>query len=128
MYYMPYSLRIPDVLQARIKSVSQGEGMAAWILEACRMRLDGDTSVSEEAGGTSVAASIPAPQSTKPDLAALREICAGTPIPDLEITDSGEVAVKPCIVCDTPMREVKGKWACADQSCAMYGREQKGKP
>ena len=73
---MPFSIRIPDVLYGRIKAASDGS-MAEWILEACRMRLDGDTSVAEEAGGTSVGGSIPPPQSIKPDMQALRDICAG---------------------------------------------------
>ena len=33
-----------------------------------------------------------------------------------------------CIVCESPMREVKGKWACVDVGCAMYGREQRCRP
>jgi hypothetical protein len=32
-----------------------------------------------------------------------------------------------CCECDALMRELKGKWACVDQSCSMYGREQKVK-
>lgn len=30
-----------------------------------------------------------------------------------------------CSVCESPMREKSGKWACVDDSCAKYGMEQK---
>jgi hypothetical protein len=65
----------------------------------------------------------------------LREICTGifaTPPRKFEATletKDGVGIEHPlvplCVVCGTPMREVKGKWACPDASCAMYGREVK---
>jgi hypothetical protein len=78
-------------------------------------------------------------------MAALREICAGKMIVNedgsgwtgIETTVkrdgtnfhqsyiAGRPTTPTCIDCDLPMREVKGKWACADVSCAMYGKEQK---
>ena len=30
-----------------------------------------------------------------------------------------------CIECGLLMRDVKGKWGCADTGCSMYGLEQK---
>ena len=35
--------------------------------------------------------------------------------------------IEVCSVCEGSMREVKGKWACTDESCAKYGVEQKAK-
>lgn len=72
---MPYSLRIPDVLRARIESASGGR-MAEWILEACRMQLEAGRahpvellpSKQEETGST------PVPRS-KPSLQELRSLC-----------------------------------------------------
>jgi hypothetical protein len=64
-------------------------------------------------------------------LAALREICAGKIHPDDTLAKMGAaghgsgLADPVCIVCESLMREVKGKWACADVSCAKYGVEQK---
>lgn len=66
---------------------------------------------------------------------ALREICEGkvVTLPDkwaspMTAEQVEKMAPDPvCVVCDSPMREVKGKWACVDQSCAKYGVEQKVK-
>lgn len=79
-------IRIPDVLQNRIDKVAGKRGRSKWILDACRMRLDGGRSSAVEdvlgthqnkAGETTtVAGSNPAP-TTKPDMDALRAICAG---------------------------------------------------
>jgi hypothetical protein len=112
------TIRIPDVLRARIDSAAGDGKRSEWILEACRMRLDGP-----------IVGKVPSQ--------ALREICAGKrdegrtdPMNDVKARPN-EAAVpsdpKPCVECTNPMREVKGKWACADASCAMYGKEQKGK-
>jgi hypothetical protein len=71
----------------------------------------------------------------------LRDICAerGLPSPpdgaiavELRGGEYAEILlerieVRCCCVCESPMREQKGKWACSDPSCAMYGKEQKGK-
>ena len=67
----------------------------------------------------------------KPDMQALQEICEGK----IQVTTNSaggwphtvSVDLPPnlCIVCDSPMRQVKGKWACADMSCWKYGVEQK---
>lgn len=38
-----------------------------------------------------------------------------------------DIAIPSCTECDEPLREAKGKWACVDQGCALYGREQKSK-
>ena len=143
---MVSSLRIPDVLRARIDKAAGGSGKRSeWILEACRMRLDGPIPGKVVSVGTVQPPDglPPIPyfqvESTdfpslkrKPDMAALREICAGnTPaMPSDAYYDAGagvHSTLQPrlCVVCDSPMREVKGKWACADQSCAMYGREVK---
>jgi hypothetical protein len=42
-----------------------------------------------------------------------------------DYTDTMQTKV--CVSCDSPLREVKGKLACVDRSCGMYGVEQKGK-
>jgi hypothetical protein len=80
------TIRIPDVLQARIDNAAGGDGRSKWILDACRMRLDGGRSSAVEdvlgthqrkAGETTaVEGSNPSP-TIKPDMQALREICAG---------------------------------------------------
>jgi hypothetical protein len=72
------TIRIPDVLQARIDAASAEVGRSKWILEACRLRLDRDSSVVEQRGAivTKATGSIPVPDS-KPDMQALRAICAG---------------------------------------------------
>ncbi len=82
------SLRIPDVLQARIDTVAGKEGRSKWIIEACRMRLDqgavaGTTPGPERYAGKS--GSTPE-ASTKPTmhelrLQDLRDICAGAKRP-----------------------------------------------
>ena len=38
------------------------------------------------------------------------------------------ITLRRCLECDNAMREVKGKWACVDVGCAMYGREQRCRP
>jgi hypothetical protein len=76
----------------------------------------------------------------KPDMQLLRDICAGkilapqdwaAPLTEEQVDDPGfgEVVVPAplCSVCEQPMEESKGKWACGDESCAMYGKVQKGK-
>lgn len=71
------------------------------------------------------------------DKAALRAICAGeitksvldAPMPTSMQAAARELLsqAKLCVACDSHLREVKGKPACGDQSCGMYGVEQKGK-
>ena len=94
---MVSSLRIPNVLRARIDKAA-GEGKRSeWILEACRMRLDGiNPSGRLQAAIDGVpydepamfgsklpddpprtAAGAAAHIAAKPDLQALRDICAG---------------------------------------------------
>ena len=131
-------MRVPEVLLARINAVA-GDERTKWILEACRMRLDGE-SVPERLNGSGVIArmseqsgvmgSNPITSPSKPDMAALREICEGN-LPDkwAEPMTAGQIErMIPdpvCVVCESPMRKVKGKWACPDMSCGKYGVEQK---
>jgi hypothetical protein len=74
---MVSSLRIPDVLRARIDAAA-GEGKRSeWILEACRMRLDGEgphrlARDGNQSGARFDSAAVP----PKPDKQALRAICA----------------------------------------------------
>lgn len=83
-------IRIPDVLQNRIDKAAGKRGRSKWILEACRMRLDGSMDRGSSDGlerrnvdmGDCVArpevgGSNPSPVSTKPDMEALLAICAG---------------------------------------------------
>lgn len=64
-------------------------------------------------------------------MAALREICAGQTTYFVSSAELEEKSIfadfppTPCSVCEAHMRRVKGKWTCVDQSCAMYGKEQK---
>ena len=90
------TIRIPEIVQARIDSAAGGGKRSEWILEACRMRLDGDTSVAEEAGGFSVVGSIPAPLSTKPDMQVPRDICAGTVAIESKPFEPEEPAIRVC--------------------------------
>jgi hypothetical protein len=62
------TIRIPDVLQARIDSAAGDESRSKWILEACRMRLDcGDSSrVEQRPSSPQVEGSIPSPRSIDP--------------------------------------------------------------
>jgi hypothetical protein len=135
--------RLPEILVKRIDAAAESGGVsrAQFIAEACRMRLDATGGEDEGCdpvgvGGTRVLVGSGNGLDQRPpvDMATLREICAGkvtyvpgpASSPDSEGWAHGEmVAVRPCAVCDSPMREVKGKWACADASCAMYGREVK---
>ena len=132
-------MRVPDVLLARIDTAASGE-RTKWILEACRMRLDktgsGEEPQTHQTTGVGTglgqlpdnreSSALTSP--TTPNMAALREICAGNLEPHIEDSTGFrgvDHPIKPCVVCDSPMREVKGKWACVDQSCGMYGKEQK---
>lgn len=71
------TIRIPDVLQVRIDSAAGVDGRSKWILEACRMRLDGEGSsaVEQRSSSPRVGGSIPPPRS-KPDMQTLRDICS----------------------------------------------------
>ena len=40
------------------------------------------------------------------------------------IQESFIAGAKPCSLCGEEMVAAKGKWACGDQSCGIYGREQ----
>lgn len=81
------TIRIPDVLQARIDSEAGESGRSKWILEACRMRLDavGDNSAVEVKTVNAGMASLPSTphaganpdHSSKLTMQALRDICAG---------------------------------------------------
>ena len=136
--------RLPEILVKRIDAAAESGGVsrAQFITEACRMRLDmaGDNSTRVGLGSQPE----PAP---KPNMAALREICAGkvqdrvsdgcSPLRSEGGESPGNGGsqnsmlgkdghpVRLCVECESPLREVKGKWACADASCAMYGKEQK---
>ncbi len=66
------------------------------------------TSVAEEAGGTSVAGSIPA-RPTEPTVA----------------VDPVEEAMSLCRSCEEPLVASGGKWYCANASCGDCGVEQK---
>ena len=100
-------------------------------------RLNGSGVIARTSGQSGVVGSNPTAP-IKPDMQALQEICAGKitkegwgfELPAGATITSSEVSicdiVMPiCIVCDSPMREVKGKWACQDVSCGKYGVEQK---
>lgn len=78
MYYMICSLRIPEILQARIDSAAGSDGRSKWIIEACRMRLDGSVGVvaTPSVSKTESAGSSPAAPA-KPDRQALQDICDG---------------------------------------------------
>jgi hypothetical protein len=132
------NMRVPEVLLARINAVA-GDERTKWILEACRMRLDGDAGAAESvcaskrvaeghsfggcpSGRTGWFESIT--PATKPDIAVLRAICAGQPVE----ADEGawtNLELPPCSECAGDLRNVKGKWACADVSCGKFGVEQK---
>lgn len=148
------NVRYSNVLLARIDTVA-GEGKRSeWILEACRIRLDEElaipaewASITERNKGKPLAEheSYPASANTGSIAGIVREHPIGKP--DLEALVSGIMERREdsdiqdasaqlsegkmpwpserCSECDSCMREVKGKWACVDQSCAMYGREQK---
>ena len=57
----------------------------------------------------------------------LQNICAGrlTPAAPFQAEVTSDRFSPPCVVCEAPMREFKGKWACADLSCGKYGVEQR---
>jgi len=88
------TIRIPDVLQARIDSAAGDESRSKWILEACRMRLDVESSKRPEpepvtgrkaqkdtsyGAGDASAASVTAKGDSqpRPTMDSLRAICAG---------------------------------------------------
>lgn len=94
------TIRIPDVLQGRIDKETGDNGRSKWILDACRMRLDGGSSKRPEpeslaernaqkdtsyGAGDASAASVMAmgDSQPRPTMQALRDICAG----NMEITD-----------------------------------------
>ena len=126
--------RLPEMLVKRVDAAAASGGVsrAQFIAEACRMRLDG------AAGSRPIARHMSEPPqdlnesgqvsgSGKPDMASLRAICAGDLI-GKPLTMEDVEAMRPdlpCSVCELPMREVKGKWACSDVSCSKYGVEQK---
>jgi hypothetical protein len=126
------NMRVPEVLLARIDAAADEGKRSEWILEACRRRLDG---IPISSNGRFPHGEI-GEGAPKPDMAVLREICDGKGLDgggERYQSDSalpGEFTEPPsnaklCIVCESPMRSVKGKWACADPSCAKYGIEQK---
>lgn len=71
----------------------------------------------------------------KPDMKSLQDICDGKGLGAIKYHSKEDfleeaiasVPVKLCVVCDAPMRDLKGKWACSDVSCAKYGLEQRPK-
>ncbi len=143
-------MRVPEVLLARINAAA-GDERTKWILEACRMRLDGVAGIDKSAvskgttgsqtldTGTNVKSPAEAkePQTPpKPDMQALRDICAGKGIADvaylseLDGSLAKAMAAEPariCRECEKPMKTAEGRWACVDMSCAMYGLEQRSK-
>jgi hypothetical protein len=144
-----YTLRMPDDLRRLIAQAAKSGGVsdAQLVVDACWKYLDktgsGVESQTYQNAGVGNGLGQPAnnressalTSPTKPDMQALRDICAGNIGPktedayidDLirEDVESHQLLTKLCIVCEEPMREVKGKWACSDPSCAMYGREVK---
>jgi hypothetical protein len=72
------NVRYSNILLARIDSAA-GEGKRSeWILEACRMRLEGSRGIGE---ATSSSNEHELPDSSKLDMQDLRDICAGKPAP-----------------------------------------------
>ena len=83
----------------------------------------------------------------KPDMAALRAICDGhlpqvkddhfAYIPANQAATELLSGVRPmppppnCVSCEAPLEEgrgkMAGKFACGDEACGMYGKEQKGR-
>lgn len=76
------------------------------------------------------------------NMAALRAIAAGdrkalssvsrpAPQPEPPDRDSVGTPVPTCVGCETPLEEglgkMAGKFACGDEACGMFGKEQKGK-
>jgi hypothetical protein len=144
--------RLPELLVKRMDAAASSGGVsrAQFIAEACRMRLDGPI-----AGRVVSVGTVQPPDNLPPlpyfqvestdypglerKKAALREICEGKinalHVPNIKPWQAGYNAAiddvlpivqgKLCIVCESPMREVKGKWACADLSCGKYGVEQR---
>jgi hypothetical protein len=104
----------------------------------------GERQTQSTSGGRAIDVQVSSPASpVKSDLEALRAICEGKPMDDADRHHAetcgcealGGVCDKVshdqtdysprCVVCDSPMRDVKGKWACQDVSCGKYGVEQK---
>ena len=128
-----YTLRMPDDLRRLIAQAAKSGGVsdAQLVIDACWRYLDGCSASSLSPSPTAQLAGIAPsgyPGPLKPDMAALRDICAGTvPVhrhgnydPLVEMRQ-----IQLCNTCESPMREVKGKWACQDVSCGKYGVEQK---
>ena len=149
------NMRVPEVLLARINAAGGGDRTKWILEACrMRLDAGGRARASdvktENAGGDHIKVTHHAGQQTpdpssKPNMASLREICEGKmpldadpgqcfscgailPLDTDSICckrcDAGEPPPS-CIVCENPMREVKGKWACADVSCGKYGVEQK---
>ena len=134
--------RLPEILVKRIDSAAASGGVsrAQFIAEACRMRLDGcDIGVKSfeplsslphsDAGEMAGLSRSEYPGKLKPDMAALREICAGkvqqhvNQVMQPVEADEGawtNLELPPCSECAG-----EGKWACADVSCGKFGVEQK---
>ena len=132
------SIRLPVDLVARINLDMLAESRSRSKVIELRLRsVYGTDRVHEhDAGGLHGAETMKHEWETKASIvagiekrAALREICAGTIPANVGTIEPPPLQHWPaCLECDSPMREVKGKWACSDASCAMYGKEQKGKP
>jgi hypothetical protein len=75
------NIRIPEVLLSLINSAA-GEGKRSeWILEACRMRLDSGRGKAIDPSAFQPEDIGPTPTvHFKPDMQALRAICAGKPV------------------------------------------------
>ena len=133
------TLRLSADIVAQVNTEAEREQRSrAWVIQR-RLRESYGNQVGDGRAGVG--------KEPKPDMAALREICAGkvqdrvsdgcSPLRSEGGESPGNGGsqnsmlgkdghpVRLCVECESPLREVKGKWACADASCAMYGKEQK---
>ena len=124
---LSYTLRMPVDLKRSLEKAANRAGMsvASLIVKACWHELDRDRGVVPEARDADRELVAQQPRPTIEDL---RDVCAGKlgrepKVAEIVSVDSAPQLQKFCIVCDSPMREVKGKWACADVSCTMCGIE-----
>jgi hypothetical protein len=127
---------IDPELKAQLKAEAAVDGVTLHVYVSALLRNRSLIVGSSKLGGVGVAAtpsvsktesagSSPAAPA-KPTAQVLRERIESAlqPVGD----DEGaweNLELPPCSACEAPMRNVKGKWACAAVSCGMYGKEQR---